>query len=405
MPHPSRDANRRLTFGSLFTGIGGFDLGFERAGLRCAWQVEINAPCREVLARHWPDTERYEDVRQIGAENVPAVDLLCGGFPCQDVSVAGRREGLAGERSGLWREFARLIADLGPRWVVIENVPGLLSSNGGRDMGTVLGALGQLGYRWAYRVLDAQYYGVAQRRRRVFIVGHSGDGRAAEVLFESASSAWDPAARRQEGARVAALTRNGVGTCGADDNQAQAGHLVADGPARALTCNAQGGGVRHDDQTNYVVANAAITASAGHHGHSSPRGDGSDNLVIGFDRTRGTASGDVTAPLRVCGARSQGVNDAKADTQCVVFNWQSGGDVRLGISKHRTTALHANQTPAVMYQGVRRLTPTECERLQGFPDGWTAGQSDTQRYRQLGNAVCVPVAEWIGRRIVEVSYA
>ena len=188
-----------FTFGSLFTGIGGFDLGFERAGMVPAWQVEIDAKCQEVMGYYWPDVEKFGDVRDVGKRNLTPIDLLCGGFPCQDLSVAGKRKGLAGERSGLWFQFARVIGELRPKWVVIENVPGLLSSGDKRDMGILLGQLAKFGYLGCYRVLDAQFYGVAQRRRRVFIVGCLGDASALQVLFESESSPWDSPPSRKAG--------------------------------------------------------------------------------------------------------------------------------------------------------------------------------------------------------------
>src|SRR5690625_1755314 len=168
--------------------------------MQVKWQVEIDSQARQGLAHHWPEVQRFEDVTNVGRSNLPKVDVLVGGFPCQDLSVAGRRAGLAGERSGLWWQFHRIISELAPRWVVIENVPGLLSSSSGRDLGIILGALGKLGYGWAYRVLDAQWFGVAQRRRRVFIVGHAGDRAApATVLFEPNRRTWDPPPRREAG--------------------------------------------------------------------------------------------------------------------------------------------------------------------------------------------------------------
>lgn len=192
-----------LTFGSVFTGIAGIDLGLERAGMTCAWQVEIDKHCQFVLSRHFPHTPRHGDITTLKGGDLGSVDALVGGFPCQDVSLAGRRAGLAGKRSGLFFEFARLIDELAPRWVVIENVPGLLSSNGGRDMGAVLGTLAELGYGYAYRVLDAQYFGVPQRRRRVVIVGNSRDWTApAAVLFESESVRGDSPPRRETGAGI-----------------------------------------------------------------------------------------------------------------------------------------------------------------------------------------------------------
>lgn len=130
-----------MRFVSLFSGIGGFDLGFERAGMTCLAQVEIDANARAVLARHFPTVQQFEDVRHVGRHNLPACDVLCGGFPCQDLSVAGDRAGLAGERSGLYFEFQRIIMELRPTYVVIENVPGLFSSNDGRDFAIVLGGL------------------------------------------------------------------------------------------------------------------------------------------------------------------------------------------------------------------------------------------------------------------------
>lgn len=302
-----------MIFGSLFSGIGGFDLGLERAGMRCAWQVERNKKALDILGRHWPEVGRYEDVRTI-SRGVEPVDLICGGFPCQDVSVAGRRAGLDGERSGLWFEFARIIDELEPRWVVVENVPGLLSSNRGADFAVIIQWLAKRGYGVAWRVLDAQYFGVAQRRRRVFIVAGFGDGRAAEVLFEREGVRWNFEAVRKSRQDVAYAITRGTSS-----------------------------GYRLSVEDNMIV----------------------DRTVWDFHRQDGTYRPQTdTAPT-------------------VAAKWGTGG----------------NNVPFV---GVRRLTPVECERLQGFPDGWTDEQADSHRYHQLGNAVAVPVAEWIGRRIMEV---
>jgi DNA-cytosine methyltransferase len=160
----------RPTVGSLFSGIGGLDLGLERAGWEVRWQVEIDPFCRKVLGRHWPDIKKYGDIREVNPDELEPVDLVCGGFPCQDLSVAGKRAGVAGERSGLFWEVVRIADEVRPSWLVLENVPGLLSSNEGRDMETVLNAIEELGYIVDCDIMDAQYFGVAQRRRRVFIV-------------------------------------------------------------------------------------------------------------------------------------------------------------------------------------------------------------------------------------------
>jgi len=330
-----------LQFASLFAGIGGFDLGLERAGMECLWQVEIDKHCNTILNKQWPGIERYNDIRQCGKHNLDSVDLVCGGFPCQDLSVAGKRSGLAGKRSGLFFEFMRIVGELSPRWILIENVPGLLSSNGGQDMGTVLWEVGKFGYGWAYRVLNAQYYGVAQRRRRVFIVGCLGDaGSAAKVLFESESVCRDSPPSRETGTRVAASLTRGT------DSGGKGGYA----------------GRRREDDVNLVARPLRSQAQASHR-------EDSDTYVIG--------------PL--C---------ANAAT-----DHKHGDGVITSIQQY----LSGHIQPDKSSMAVRRLTPTERERLQGFPDGWTEGCSDSARYRMLGNAVAVPVAEWIGKRIVRVD--
>ena len=292
-----------LTVGSMFTGIGGFDLGAQQAGMKVLWAVEKDEKARELLRARFPETEVLEDVTKIDPGGLRPVDVLTAGWPCQDVSVAGNRAGLAGERSGLWREVVRWLAVLRPAWFVGENVPGLLSSAGGRDMGTVLGQLGELGYGWAYRVLDARYFGVAQRRRRVLIVGCLGDpARAAEVLLEPEGREWHPSSRREAGQDVAGTLGGGSG---------------------------ERGWAPDTDRMTFVPEVAA-TVGGGNYG---------------------------------------------------------AGNLDEGVPMMVST------------YAVRLLTPLECERLQGFPDGWTNGFSNSTRYRMLGNAICVNVAEWVLRRV------
>ena len=327
---------------SLFSGIGGFDLGLDRAGMTCAGQVEIDDYCRRVLAKHWPDVKRMTDVREVKGDEFGTIDLVCGGFPCQDVSVAGRREGLAGERSGLWFDFHRIIDRVRPGWVVIENVPGLLSSNGGRDFAIILRGLVECGYGVAWRILDAQYFGVPQRRRRVFIVGHLGRS-AAEVLFESEGGGGHPAPGRRprpELARdVAASPKNG------------------------------GNGTRGRDTVTHTLTSG---------GHDA----GEDGTGRGM-------------PIVAATLNSGGNNGG--------FRTEPGEHLVVAFQPRYYTRDNNTSRNVATRQGVRRLTPRECERLQGFPDDFTAGQADAPRYRQLGNAVAVPVAEWLGRRIMEAS--
>lgn len=186
-----------MRFVSLFAGVGGFDLGFEAAGWQCVGQVEIDKHARAVLARHWPDVDRHDDVRtargwadEIGL--VGRVDVVCGGFPCQDVSIAGKRAGLAGERTGLFWDALAFACHVEARWIVLENVPGLLSSNSGRDFQVILTALADAGYRHIeWRVLDSQFFGVPQRRKRVFIVASAGASSGRAVFVEPEGLRWD----------------------------------------------------------------------------------------------------------------------------------------------------------------------------------------------------------------------
>src|SRR5262245_40776069 len=158
-----------LTFGSLFAGIGGIDLGLERAGMRCAWQVEIDDYATKVLTKHWPDVPKFRDVRSVGAHNLPTVDLIAGGFPCQDISASGPRTGIDGERSGLWREFARIIGELRPRYVLVENVADLIY----RGIERVLGDLAGHGYDAEWEIIPACAFGAPHTRERMFILAYS----------------------------------------------------------------------------------------------------------------------------------------------------------------------------------------------------------------------------------------
>lgn len=286
----------------LFSGLGPAN----DTGITPLSFCDNNPAVRDHLQRHFPVTPIFEDVKHVSIATLAErgidaaqIDIISGGFPCQDVSIAGNRAGLDGERSGLWFEYHRVVNEIRPRWIFVENVPGLLSSNGGRDFAIILAGLtGVLPrvphggwqnsgfgrgrpelYGVAWRVLDAQYFGVAQRRPRLFVVGSLGDGRSAEVLFEPAC------------------------------------------PGR----------------------------------HSTP---------------------------------------ATNDLYPVVYE---------GLYRKRYSNQWVRNGYAILDPETVRLrnpTPTECERLQGFPDAWTSGQPDSARYSQLGNAIAWPVREWIERRIV-----
>lgn len=210
-----------LTAVSLFAGVGGFDLALERAGVKVVAAVEIDKNARGVLAKQFPNTQLFNDVTEVTGEQlraagfIPERGIIAGGFPCQDLSVAGKRAGLAGGRSGLYWEIIRLVEELKPKYLILENVLGLLSSNGGKDMGTVIGALVERGYGVAYRVLDAQHFGVAQRRRRVFIVGCLGDDGAtpSEILALSEGLRGNTPSRRKAGQNITADAGAGAAPC------------------------------------------------------------------------------------------------------------------------------------------------------------------------------------------------
>jgi DNA (cytosine-5)-methyltransferase 1 len=422
-----------VTFGSLFAGIGGFDLGFEEAGMECLWQVEIDPQARRVLKRHWPAVARHEDVRKCGKRNLARPDVVCGGFPCQDLSIAGQGAGLKGERSGLFFEMARIVHELQPAVCVFENVPGLLSNDGGRSAALVLWEFARLRFHGGWRVLDSQYFGVPQRRDRVFGVfarGRAGARRAAEILALTEGGGRDSASGRETKQAVAAALRSrshsvGVsapGRGGEDDQnlvtayrtsgnsgvmeqgQKTAAINTATDPSQQIVLQAHHPRNYPDDA---LVIASPITASAGHHGHSSPRGDGADNLVVPIDMRQASRGGKMTNNRR---------------------NGSSGGAPGTGIGEPGDPAptLADTHTPAVAFtlksahrgidnawqysyphdeNGVRRLMPVECLRLQAFPDDWLdldPPLSDSAKYRLIGNAVTKNVAAWLGRRVVLV---
>lgn len=332
-----------MNYLSVCSGIEAASLAWKPLGWQAAAFSEIEPfPCA-LLAHYYPDVRNLGDMTQYETWKLPsgAADVLVGGTPCQSFSVAGNRGGLDDPRGQLMLAFLGIAHRLQPRWIVWENVPGVLSSNRGRDFGTFLGALGKLGYGWAYRVLDARWFGVPQRRRRVFVVGHSGDWtRPAKVLFESESVCRDLEKsirkRQRVGPNLEIRSRSGgSGT----DFLLNGGMVEAETyvPAESLCLNA-GGAMRIDAESETFVAS--------------------------------TLNGSGAGGSRPCGQANE-----------------------------------AGFCVPVPRLGVRRLTPTEWERLMGMPDGYTAipyrgkPAADAPRYRAIGNSFAVPVMRWIGERI------
>lgn len=387
-----------LTLGSLFDGVAGFPLAFSRAGVATRWVVEIDRDCRRVSARHFPEATAYGDVRECGAHNLAPVDIITFGSPCQDLSVAGRRQGLDGDRSGLFFEAVRIVRELRPAWALWENVPGALSSNGGRDFGAALDALADAGaLDLCWRVLDAQWFGLAQRRRRLFLVASFRDGAsAAEILFEREGDGRDSAPRRAAGEGAARGTQDGA---------AFGGNNTAGPIDVAAGLNAKGGSGRMDFDTEKFIATGVAHALT----------------AVGFDASEdGTGRGTPLVPVvsGPLGGRS-GEGGFRQDLDnhgayipvahsIAVRGRQDGQEWELG-EPEVGNALRAGDggssranwalTPAM---AVRRLLPVECCRLQGFPNDWLDNLqlSDSTKYSMLGNAIAIPMVEWIARRLV-----
>lgn len=416
-------AMERMTIGSLFAGIGGFDLAFERQGFEMLWQCEINADCANLLEAKFPKTERWIDVTDFNPDDWECPDAITFGSPCQDLSVAGQRKGINGERSGLFFHATRIIQRFvgrGLQFAVWENVPGAFSSNGGRDFAAVLAGLGKCGaLDIAWRVLDAQWFGLAQRRKRIFLVADFRGQRAAEILSLAESLQGHPAPSREKGESIAPTVEGRAGRSG-ETNFATSGGLVPFEIAQTLKVSAahlQANLVanpvaahhsRQDlDQDTYVLAHGQANAecvkdccptltqlheapivarslNAGRDGYN----DGSDQTYIPILEA-GARTGKSTDDLRC--------SDGVGKPGDPMFTLQSGKQHAIAFSSKDSGA---DAAPCVAGAwGVRRLTPLECERLMGLPDGWTAGFSDSCRYRMLGNSVAVPVVEWIAKRV------
>jgi len=599
-----------MKYVSLFSGIGGFDEAFRRAGMVCDSVCEIDKAAQAILTRHFPEAKLFDDVRKVGKETHErkSIDVICGGFPCQDVSVAGKRAGIAGERSGLWFEFARIIDELEPRWVVVENVPGLLSSNKGKDIQTIIDYLTQIGYTCDIDIKDAQEFGVPQRRRRVFITCVRLDGLlkqktnlskqiSADLLSQILLNAWgatqqalslvplhldyekpiercvsllnkmiglldktrerlackkyqnnldvlldqfgdvdrnsefglikkseiqkdenlgktvmypfdlkvengdmnislwlkeylDAVCERGKGRTISTLKnritdhqiyifstmalliveRILLSTDWSESYWSVASSLLTliqenTNYARQASSNLFIESGLRDSWRDYLNSASNIQdelerrigiiraaevlfeseSGAGDNppsreagkdiayslrrnpSHSGDKGDGGINTTL-------IPSQSVAQSLTSSNTQNNGgggITDRSTPTLIVMAHGQANAEIVNDGSPSLTTNHEApilwemshaseeirengevvptlqarmgtggNQVPMV---GVRRLMPIECERLQGFPDGWTDGQSDSARYRQLGNAVAVPVVEWIAKRIVKAE--
>jgi DNA (cytosine-5)-methyltransferase 1 len=422
-----------MRYGSVCSGIEAATAAWHHMGWEAAFFSEIEKfPCA-VLQHHYPDVPLHGDFTTIKENEYGKIDLLVGGTPCQSFSVAGLRGGLDDDRGNLALEFCRLAQREQPRWIVWENVPGVLSSNGGRDFGSILGALEDIGYGLAYRVLDAQYFGVAQRRRRVFVVGYLGDWRpAAAVLFERHSMSGHPAPSREKGKEVAGAAATGTGSSGGDGGArpdlagpltagmhkgprgteaVESGHVVAYRTTGNAGCYETGtaiGALTTSTDPNCHVMTVG-TLRAHHPGTAGTQSD--TDHIIAIDaahafKVRGGCEGYLGSD-EVAFTISTHQDQHIFSEPAIGFDAYNN-DVTGDVTKTIDTGQDYHHVPNVLLSTVRRLTPVECERLQGFPDNFTAipwrkkGAEDCPdgpRYKALGNSMAVPVMRWIGERI------
>ena len=481
-----------MKFGSVCSGIEAASVAWHPLGWEAAWLSEIEPfPCA-VLKHHYPDVPNLGDMTKFKEWKIESnVDVLVGGTPCQSFSVAGLRKGLDDPRGNLMLTYLAIAKQHRPRWLVWENVPGVLSSADGRDFGSFLGGLAICGYGFAYRVLDAQYFGVAQRRKRVFVVGYLGDWRpAAAVLFERHSLQGHLAPSREKRQSSAASTDSStdsrglqqtVGALCADTHpgaysgqdaytgrlipqivgsidcrigaqraqNAQAGHMLPmfydmkqhHNPQQTETvqlttsnCATVRGDTPlvqpipiHDQATRYAGKNGDKTMGKGNGLGIGQPGDPMNTLTKGDHHAVAyniaLGKGELKDDIHVTDAHVLKTIDASGSNPAMhqggaaivqpVHCVDMGGNKGLnggGILRELSQPLSTNESHAIQQaMAVRRLTPVECERLQGFPDNYTdikpknKPTPDGPRYKALGNSMAVPVMAWIGKRIQEVE--
>ncbi len=414
-----------MNYLSVCSGIEAATVAWHEMGWNPLAFSEIEKFPSQVLAHHYPNVPNLGDMTKFKEWNFGAnrLDLLVGGTPCQSFSVAGLRKGLDDPRGNLALTYAAILDKFRPKWCIWENVPGVLSSNKGRDFGAFLGALVELGYGWSYRVLDAQNFGVAQRRRRVFVVGHLGDWQpSSKVLFESESLSGNIKSSREARKETSeSLIPSIVGTldteCGGGrkaHQSAMSGHFIPtywNGGQIAETITCTSDDQRMPDKNRFQ----AVIQAYENHGTDSRIKEVSISPTV----TARWGTGGNNVPLAMQGnligrdkggPQGIGVSDSntmytltKTDVHAVgVPSSEISGTLRANPG----SGWRSNGTPveavAIQNMAVRRLTEVECERLQGFPDNYTNIKENCPsgaRYKALGNSMAVPVMRWIGERI------
>jgi len=439
-----------MKYGSVCSGVEAASVAWHPLGWEPQWFSEIEKFPSAVLANHYPDVPNFGDMTKFKEwPNDRSIDLLVGGTPCQSFSVAGLRKGLDDPRGNLMLTYLAIAERYRPRWLVWENVPGVLSSNKGRDFGTFLGALGKLNYGFASRVLDAQYFGVAQRRKRVFVVGYLGDWRpAAAVLFERESLSGNTAPRRTPGQSIAPTVTQGAPFSGTGNERVECEAIVPVVPevAGSLDTECGGGKLTHQSAKNgHLILEREVTGTLTARMFAALGArDVEEGALhpVAFDAYNQEVTGDVSKtvaartdqdtasciafPAEMSGTQAASTTElspALAVTHTTAVAWSimpmnSGKDYKarqVDVAQPLMAGgpVGGNQGgDFVQASQVRRLTPTECERLQGFPDNYTKiawrGKisddcPDGPRYKAMGNSMAVPVMRWIGERINAVE--
>ena len=376
----------------MFSGVGGFELGLQRAGVDhelvgyCEWDKYAS----QIYDKHFPGVKNYDDATTIVPDELPEFELLTGGFPCQSFSVAGKRRGFLDDTRGtLFFDIARVLSARQPRYVVLENVKGLLNHDEGRTFETILGVLADIGYDVQWEVLNSRYLGVPQNRERVYIVGHlRADVGSRPEVFPVTEPSGQPEPHtlvqneKTFGAR-AILTPD-------REEKRQNGRRMKDSEEPSFSLTAQ-------DQHGVAVP-VRLQQSEGWYGTGSRiRSEGEPTTPLKTQNNQG-----VAVPVDYTIIDKKGVKKQNQDYAATLAGGAHSGGNHSDMDLIGITEADENGTSFY----IRRLTPTECERLQSFPDGWTEGISNTQRYKQMGNAVTVNVVETVMRRLFgkEVAY-
>ena len=395
-----------MNYLSVCSGVEAATVAWHDLGWNPVAFSEIEKFPSEVLAHHYPDVPNLGDMSNYKEWNFgeKTIDLLVGGTPCQSFSVAGLRKGLEDPRGNLALIYCGILDKFRPKWFIWENVPGVLSSSKGKDFGSFLGAVGELGYGFSYRVLDAQNFGVPQRRRRVFVVGHLGDWRpAAEVLFEPESLSRhteESRKKRKDTPRDSTLgidtsgplqarDYKDMGTDGLNKTSSKMIPLLHQDHIDAL-CARDYKGLNSDS----LDKKAIVEVFENHPADSRVKqmGDTCHSVTARW----GTGGGNIPFVLNNPTAYSIREDATKNNMSVTEL------DVSNCLSSHQPSIMSHHAQTFIQDMAVRKLTPIECEKLQGFLPGYTNIKEncpDGPRYKAMGNSMAVPVMRWIGKRI------